>query len=262
MAGLLSETKAAREDRSVNRLIQLTDLHLYADKTRCGYADINPYESFRQVLISARDCQPDAIIVTGDISGDDSPASYQHFLTLMDELVPTIPWMVIPGNHDDNPAFDNALMDHQLTPRQPLALGHWHIHGLDTRFEGARGKVSARQLRETADTVSQHVSHYHMVALHHHIQPTLSWMDTHSLVNALTVRQWLQATPGVRAVLHGHIHDACEYRLGTQAVLSAPSTCWQFAMTEQFGVTSDAPGFRELLLHDNGTWQTNIRRLS
>ncbi|MCU7553027.1 metallophosphoesterase [Alteromonas sp. ASW11-19] len=246
----------------MNRLIQLTDLHLYADKSRRGYADINPYDSFRQVLTSVRDRRPDGIIVTGDISGDDSAASYQHFLTLMDETVPATPWMVIPGNHDDNQAFDDALMDHQLTPRQPLALGNWQIHGLDTRFEGARGKVSARQLRETADTISQHVSQYHMVAIHHHIEPTLSWMDTHSLVNALTVRRWLQDTPGIRAVMHGHIHDASEHQLGAQVILSAPATCWQFAMTAKFGVTNDAPGFREFLLYDDGTWQSVIRRLS
>ena len=74
------------------RLCQISDCHLFADPSSVGYGDVNPYESLYRVLAQVAHSAPDGVIVTGDISGDDSEQSYAHFLALMTKHLGNIPW--------------------------------------------------------------------------------------------------------------------------------------------------------------------------
>src|SRR5690625_6464560 len=79
------------------RLIQITDCHLQADpeaRSRCGV----PLRQLEAVVAAVRAAQPDAVIVTGDISNDGSVASYQHAWQVFAAL--ECPWFWFGGNHD------------------------------------------------------------------------------------------------------------------------------------------------------------------
>jgi len=66
-------------DKSVLRLIQFTDPHLYGSETE-SLRGIATLPALTATLAQARshDWPPDAVLVTGDIVQDD-PAGYAHF---------------------------------------------------------------------------------------------------------------------------------------------------------------------------------------
>ncbi|WP_414829722.1 metallophosphoesterase family protein [Alteromonas sp. H39] len=245
----------------MKRLIQISDCHLFGEPSHEAH-DNNPATSLQAVLSLLMQASPDMLIVTGDISGDDSPQSYRLFLSMLTDTLGDTPWYVIPGNHDGNPSFEASLDHKQLRAGSPVSLGNWEIHGIDTRFKGTLGHASASELDAVAKAMQTHPQHHHLLALHHHILPSDSWMDRHCLTNAKEVAQWIVQQPGLRAALHGHIHTHSHYDIADCAIMGVPSTCWQWAMQPDFGVDDTQPGYRELLLSDDGNWTTTIRRLS
>ena len=57
------------------RLLHLSDCHLFADVSRSGYGQVNPFSSLKSLLKRAfankvNHFGVEAIVVTGDISGD------------------------------------------------------------------------------------------------------------------------------------------------------------------------------------------------
>lgn len=244
----------------MKRLIQISDCHLLGDPSREAYG-VNPAASLEAVLSLLTQASPDMLLVTGDISGDDSPQSYHLFLTLITQALGETPWYVIPGNHDGNSSFDTLLGHKHLRAGNPVALGRWQIHGVDTRHRGTLGHAGADELNAVSQVLENLSECHHLLALHHHIRPSHSWMDKHYLINAGAVEQWISQQAGLRAVVHGHIHTQSHYHISDCAIMAAPSTCWQWAMQPEFGVESKQPGYREMLLSDNGNWTTTIRRL-
>ncbi|QPG05295.1 metallophosphoesterase [Salinimonas marina] len=261
----MSEPSALCHQQSLmgaaQRLVQFTDCHLFADPEQSGYAAIAPYHSLARCLESAVEYQPDMLLCTGDISGDDSKTSYVWLRELIKQYAPHIPLYVIAGNHDNNPYFKETLAAHAIQSGAPAELGNWCVHGLDTRYQGAQGQIDERQLQQVAAAIGARPRQYHALALHHHPIASNSWMDTHCLVNAGVLLDWLHTQP-VRVVLHGHTHAECEHAHGRQTILGTPSTSWQWAMTPEFGVSAQPPGFRLLELSDEGHWHSIIRRIS
>ncbi|MEG3767543.1 metallophosphoesterase family protein [Alteromonas sp. 14N.309.X.WAT.G.H12] len=245
----------------MTRLVQLSDCHLCADHNRSFY-NVNPYEALKRVLHQVVGEKPDCVLITGDISGDDSRQSYQHFLTMMDHFLPDCPWRVIPGNHDATPLFSDVFTGTQLTAGRPWTLHNWQVHGLDTRFVDARGKIDEKQLAAVTKAMESHPHGGHLLALHHHIAPTGSWMDKHSLANPEVLLSWLGQNHKPVLLIHGHIHAPLQYTLGKSTVLAAPSTCWQWALNDAFAVAPSPPGYRLIELLDDGTWSSWIRRVA
>ena len=86
-------------------------------------------------------------------------------------------------------------------------------------------------------------------------------MDKHELENADEVISWFREQEKIEAMIYGHIHAVREHAVDGRAVLSAPSSCWQWQMTSEFGVESTAPGLRVIDLAPDGTFSTFIRRI-
>ncbi len=243
------------------RLIQLSDCHLFSDKTYTGYASVKPYYALEQVMSLAASLQPDFIIFTGDISGDDSEQSYQHFLALLQTELPGVDYAVLPGNHDSNAFYETYLSKHSLFTESPLNMGRWQVHGLDTRYQGTLGRVDSTQLEQVKNAVTKHSEMYHLIALHHHPVDANSWMDKHALVNSHALISFVSETEQVKLIIHGHLHFPLARQIRNIPVLGVPSTCWQWQMTPEFAFSTDQPGLRIIDLHDNGSWSTQIRRV-
>lgn len=243
------------------RLVQLSDCHLLADKQASLY-QVNPYRSLVRVLKHVAKQNADAVLVTGDISGDDSQASYHHFVQAMAEFLPGVPWRAIAGNHDNNSHFSSCLRDIELRATTPWSLQPWFIHGLDTRFEGAKGQIRVAELDAIQSSIrcAPRQTH-HILVLHHHLVATQSWMDKHALINVEKLYDWLEENPKIQLILHGHIHAERIFSACHTMVLSAPSTCWQWQLSPDFAVDPQPPGYREIYLSQNGEWSSNTRRV-
>lgn len=238
------------------RLIQITDCHLYADpqaRSRGGF----PLRQLHAVLDEVRRQRPDALLVTGDISEDESAASYAHALEAFDTL--DCPWFWLPGNHDH--------LQHMREARElvdEVALGHWRLLLLDSQVVGESygelGEAQCRQLDErlTGDTRPT------LIAMHHPpVDVGAAWMDAIGLRDREAFWSALLPYEQVRGVVCGHIHQAFagRYPRGKNTsgpagipVYGTPATTDQFlAGAKRFTLDqASRPGYRVIKLGQQG----------
>lgn len=240
------------------KLVQLSDCHLFGCHEKTGYGDIAPVKSLKALLQQVMSESPDAVVITGDISGDDSVESYTVFANLMKHYLRKIPWRVIPGNHDNNAAFESVLATHWLRAGHPWSVGNVYVHGLDTRFRGTLGLIDAVEIEATLAAYQHHACQQHLLCLHHHPVTTHSWMDKHRLHNVELLDKLLDDT-NITAIIHGHIHAETVAKLQSTPVYGAPSTCWQWQLGAAFGLDDCAPGYRVITM-ENNQLSTFVRR--
>ncbi|MCW4149484.1 metallophosphoesterase [Halomonas sp. 18H] len=245
------------------RLIQVSDCHLHADpaaRSRTG----NPYRQWCRVLDEVARYQPDMLLVTGDISQDDSRASYVLAERELARLA--CPWYWLPGNHDVP-----ALMQQFQAPQARIELGAVDMLLLNTQVVGeAHGRLGPERLA-ALDAELSRSQRAPLVAMHH---PPLAvgsaWIDALGLVDAAEFWEVLAAHEPVAAIFCGHVHQAVDTRQalprGEVPVHACPSTSDQFLPgSRAFAVDSEAlPGFRIIDLPPsaaNGAVSTRVVRV-
>jgi Icc protein len=244
-------------------IIQISDCHLFSDAQKTGYNSVNPYQSLQHILAEVKLHQPDVLLVTGDISGDGSGQSYQHFSRLLEQTQINCQIGIIPGNHDNRTELVTHVADKYLWLNIPqLALPkQWHIHLLDTQYQHAIGQISATSLTSLTQYLALHRNDYHLLAAHHHPLPCEGWMDKHEWTNRHEFNAVVAKNASVKGVVYGHIHTAIEQQKGECLYMACPSTCWQFATKPSFATSDLTPGYRVIELQENGQIITSIHRL-
>nr|WP_299242589.1 phosphodiesterase [uncultured Halomonas sp.] len=233
------------------RLIQITDCHLHADpdaRSRTGY----PLAQLQKVVERARQLRPDTVVITGDISQDQTLDSYRHAAILFSSF--GCPWYWFPGNHD-SPDLMNDV--HPL--QDEIDLGSWRLLLLDSQVEGhPHGELGKKQLETLAERLEKDERPV-LLALHHPpVTIGSDWMDAIGLKDRDALWQTLAPYSQVNAILCGHIHQSFEQRLDNVLIYGCPSTSDQFLPgSVDFAVDSHAlPGFRVVDLEDSHltTW--------
>lgn len=241
------------------RLVQISDCHLHADpdaRARAGF----PLRQLEAVVAEVNRERPDMVLVTGDISNDETAASYQLAARTLGRLA--APWFWLAGNHDDP-----ALMAETRELLDELDVGDWRILMLDTRVSGqAHGELGTERLAELAARLEED-DRPTLLAMHHPPLPVGSaWIDALGLKDREAFWQTLAAFGQVRAILCGHVHQAfaSHQRLaeGEVVVFGCPSTTDQFlAGAETFAIDeASRPGYRVLDLGDDDvtTWVERV----
>ena len=89
-----------------------------------------------------------------------------------------------------------------------------------------------------------------------------AWMDKIGLQNADALAAVIQRHRHVRAVLWGHVHQESDRTIDGVRYLSSPSTCVQFLPgSKDFALDLQAPGYRWLDLHADGSIDTGVSRV-
>jgi 3',5'-cyclic-AMP phosphodiesterase len=244
---------------------QITDTHLFADRDRALY-DVPTAESFQAVLgcLQQLDPQPDLLLLTGDLSQDMTPESYQNLCDFLKPLA--IPAYWLPGNHDDLVVMERVLDGGLMLPQKSVSLGNWHFLLLNSVIDGQEeGYLSSESLVWLEDELQRNGSKSVVVALHHPpLAITPKWEDS-MLQNPTDLFAILDRFPQVKLVLFGHIHQAFEHQREGVFYLGTPSTCKQFddlpqSLDDFWEIPQ--PGLRLLELQADGTWKTRIERIN
>jgi Icc protein len=244
------------------RLLQFSDPHLFADPT-ARIKGVCSHESLRGVLAHARarHWNADALLLTGDLVHDDA-GGYAHVRTLFGALGK--PVYCLPGNHDDLPAYAAALGNAPFQLGGHVDFAHWRVVMLDSVVPGqAHGVLSDAELQRldqaAADAGGRHV----LVALHHHpVALGSSWLDEVRLQNAAQLFTITDRHPEVRAICWGHVHQQFDVRRKGVRLMAVPSTCAQFLpASDNFAVDTAAPGYRRMILHANGSIDSEVVRV-
>lgn len=245
------------------QLLQLTDLHLFASP-QLDWKGFNTYSSFQAVVAQVATLvpPPDALLLTGDLSQDDSPESYHHIRTLLAPL--GIPTYWVPGNHDQTGLAAEILSTAPFCCDRKLEEKGWRVLLLNSMAEGrVYGILSEAEIDWLTTQLAQAPEQPTLIVLHH--PPVViesAWMDAIGLQDSQHFLQVVDAHPQVKGVLFGHIHQAFQQNRNGVQFLGCPSTCIQFVPNQpEMLLDSEAPGFRQLFCYPDGTWQTQVMRV-
>ncbi|ERS89496.1 phosphodiesterase [Halomonas sp. PBN3] len=242
------------------RLIQISDCHLCADPRARGRRGV-PLRQLEAVVAAVNHERPDRVLVTGDISNDDSPASYALARRTLDTL--EAPWEWLPGNHDViEPMAATRPLPAELT------LGNWRILLLDTHLPGKpHGELGEAALKALARRLAAGPERPVLIAMHHPpVAVGSAWLDAIGLHHAEALWATLAPFPQVKAILCGHAHQAFATRraVGGRSipVYGCPSVTDPFLPgSETFAVDPvTRPGFRVFELGE-GEVETRVERV-
>ena len=244
------------------RLLQLTDLHLYAEP-RQRLLGQNTRRTLESVLAlaQARHWPPDAIVLTGDLVHDEQPGAYRYLRERFDRLA--LPYHCIPGNHDRLDLLVGQVDAGAASPLRVITAGAWDLVLLDSTVPGIEGgHLPAQVLEGLAAHRRAARGRPTLVFLHHHLRPLGSrWIDTMQVDNGAAVVADLARHPQIRAIICGHVHQDAEQLTHGLRLLATPSTCVQFLPgSEEFALDTRTPGYRWLELHPDGRLLTGVER--
>lgn len=242
------------------RLVQISDCHLMADAPDQAHVS-SPLRRLEAVIEAVnREC-PDQVLVTGDISEDETAASYRLAVAALDRL--EAPWVWLAGNHDQ----PTLMAEHRELPGE-LNLGAWRVLMPATRVAGQPyGALGTEGLAGLEERLADDPRPT-LIAMHHPpVRVGSAWLDAIGLNDSEAFWEVMEVHRQVRAVFFGHVHQAFmgHRRLagGDVAVYGCPSTHRQFLPDAvNFAIDEAAvPGYRVIDLHDK-TLDTRVVRVA
>jgi len=243
---------------------QITDTHLFADPNQ-EQKGIVTAKSLQSIIerVEQLQPQPDVLLLTGDLSQDETPESYRYLQSVLNPL--SIPAYWTPGNHDDLPLMEQILDREPIFPDKSFQLGGWQFILLNSAIHGCvHGELSLPSLEWLEHQLQKTRNSPTLIALHHPPLPVNSaWMDSISLQNRHDLLAILDRHPQVQLVIFGHIHQEFSQQRQGIHYFGTPSTCIQFAPNlQEFQLDSLPPGFRLFMLYPDGTWKTKVERVA
>jgi 3',5'-cyclic-AMP phosphodiesterase len=181
------------------------------------------------------DRRPDLVLFTGDLVDEGNADEYAMVREILREL--TIPYLVIPGNHDDREDFRAAFSDHAYLPMQgPL---HYcvdshavRIVGLDTCPPGKHhGELDSSSLNWLTHTLESDRDKPTLVMMHHPpFTCGIPYLDQYRYIQADALGEILGSFSNIEAVLCGHVHRPMARRWAGTVVIACPSTTTEIAL--------------------------------
>lgn len=244
------------------RVLQLSDLHLYADPDGrlLGQSTRLAFESVIALAQRLR-WPPDALVLTGDLIHDESLEGYRFLRERLEQL--GVDYFCIPGNHDRVDLLAGYLDADAVASFRVESLGGWDLVLLDSTlpFEEG-GHIEPTILADLERHVSDHPERPQLILLHHHPAPVGSrWIDSMRVDNGDELLATARRHRNIRGAVCGHVHQAFRAHQDDFVWLSAPSTCIQFLPgSDGFALDPLTPGYRWLELHADGQIDTGIER--
>jgi Icc protein len=211
-------------------IAQLSDPHVRPKGVLYhGVTDSN--QAFADAIhhVLTLDRRPDLMLITGDLVDDGRPEAYDALRDILASL--TIPFLVIPGNHDDRENLRKAFSDHAYLPTEgPL---HYcvddypvRIIGLDSTVPGLHhGHIDAAGLRWLKTTLSADTTKPTMLMLHHPpFACGIPYMDEYRYFEGDQLAAVVKGFDNIEIVLCGHVHRSMLTRWANTVVSACPST--------------------------------------
>ena len=242
------------------RLVQVSDCHLMAnaDDRLMG---VDTRSSFNAVMeLPVMQSQPDAFLLTGDLSQDGSSSSYQYLSDAFQQQ--NSDFFFVPGNHDHK----SQMM--ACYPRCAVAdcvshYAEWTLIMMDSQVVGQPyGHFSPQQLEWLSQQLSEHRDRWVLLCMHHHVLPiNCQWIDKIRLQTHEPIMQLALQFPNLKAVASGHVHHASVQRHSGVAWITAPATCFQIDVAYgRMRANRIPPGVQEIFLYDDGEVKVKVHR--
>jgi Icc protein len=243
---------------------QVSDLHLFADEHQ-DLLGWNTWASFEVVMqrLMGMSRRPDLVLLTGDLSQDETEGTYQKIVQRFTPL--EVPTYWIPGNHDHLPTMQRVLNHPPILPDKVIECGGWRFLLLNTNVPGqVYGALNTENLKWLDLQLSQTPAEQPVLLTMHHPPFGVGspWLDKSCLQNTAAFFEVIDRYAQVQLVLLGHIHQEFRYKRRDVTYYSTPSTCIQFMpKSTNFALEDTHPGFRLLWLYPDGQFETAVERV-
>ncbi|WP_430398900.1 phosphodiesterase [Ferrovibrio sp.] len=244
-------------------IAQITDLHVTRGAELLA-GRVDTHAAFSRCLerLASLDPRPDLLLVTGDLTETATDGEYAYLKAGLDRL--GLPYLVVPGNHDDRAAMRRAFPDMLPAAAADAPFCHattrddWPLRliGIDSivprRSEGA---LDAARLAWLETEVAKASPEQPALLFMHHppFRTGIAPMDACGVLEGLEAFRALitRHAPRIAGILCGHVHRVIHASIAGVPVLLAPSSAHQI----ELDLRENAPlGFcfepSKIALHD------------
>lgn len=235
-------------------IAQITDLHLLVDPEAALRGCVTTARA-AAVFADLKQRSPDLLLLSGDLSEDGSPASYERLRDWVEQL--GCPALAIAGNHDQPQHLAEICGRSPFINQSVHTVGGWRIMVLDSyRPKRVDGWLGTEQLDWLDQCLGEESSPTLLVLHHPPVTIGVAKMDAIGLQDGPELQKVIGRHPQVRLVLSGHAHQAFIQNRGTTTFLGCPATAMQFDHP-------DLPaGWRSLELEADGSWRSQLHWVS
>lgn len=239
----------------IHSFVQITDTHIReAGRLAYGRLDTAPYLTRTVQAINELRQPPLAVVLTGDLTDFGRADEYSHLRHLLEPL--TMPYYLLPGNHDSREAMRTAFPDHAYLKGEKYIqyatdIGPIRLIAMDTVVPGAsHGELCDERLVWLEDMLRQSNGKPTVIAMHHPPFRTLiGHMDDIGLRRGSPELEAIVAKhPNVERIICGHLHRPIEVRFGGTVAATAPAPAHQVTLNLAPDASSDwvlePPSFR------------------
>ena len=218
-------------------IAQITDLHV-GDRLTIDGRDIDTLEGLRRAVAHLNDLvpRPDAVIVTGDLVAEETPANYRSVAAALGAL--TMSSYVIPGNHDDRGMIREVFGgDGYLT--EAGGFLHYTVEDFDLRLIAldtqVPGKASGLLCQDRLDWLNARLAEARdratLIFMHHPpFETGITDFDVIGLSGRAAFGEIIRHNTQVQAIACGHVHRNIALSWGGTLVAVTPSTGYQYAL--------------------------------
>lgn len=246
------------------RFVQISDTHIFANK-QDALLGVNTWESLQAIVALLLKYQDefDFIIHTGDLSQDQTPASYNHIAECLNVFKKPI--YFVPGNHDDPAVMEKVFPQGEWRLDKTIIRGNWQCVLLNShQSHKVKGLINDEQLRFLENAIMKNPDKETVVFFHHHpLEIGCLWLDPLGVENSSLFWQSVKKFPQIKAIFFGHIHQEFAKEVNGIVCYGLPSTCIQFKpRCEHFELDKIPQGFRLTSLLPDGRIVTEVKRLA
>lgn len=246
-------------DKAQYRVAQITDCHLVA--TASGYyKQVQPAAHLAAIVAQLVVEQPDAVLLTGDVTQDHSAASYQLLAQLMAPL--NCPVFCLPGNHDDLVELELLCQQLPFRPERSIQLASWQLLLLNTKGETPAGVFGAKQQQWLASECKRSKAKALWLFCHHHPISLNQFIDKHGQQQQAELWQLIAAEPRILGIAHGHAHYAHQQQVQGVNVVGCPASSVQFLPTSSWETVDEGPQWCDWLFNADTSVSWQFRRLN
>lgn len=194
------------------RFAHLSDLHLSQTPVAGVLPDADAIvDDIVRDVCRIRECL-DFVVVSGDMTDDGDPASFQRFETLFGTI--GLPVFMVPGNHDGPAGYyryrdtSKQFAAWDITKRV-VTLSGLRLIGIDTCIEGeTTGQIDADTLHLVQQEIVQHGSNPLIIVMHHPlISPGMRDFDAVARLDGSDEMLEILCLSGApQIILAGHVH--------------------------------------------------------
>jgi len=197
-------------------LAQLTDTHIKAEG-KLAYRRVDTLARLRECIahLNGLAQKPDIVLMSGDLVDFGTAPEYALARPVLDDL--SMPYFVVPGNHDDRDVMRTAFADHVYLPETGFL--HYVIDdypvrlvGLDTSVKGHPHGDMCRERLAWLDTVLKVEPDKPTLIFMHHppFLTGIAHMDRQNCRNGPAFGAVIERHAQIQMILCGHVHRPIE----------------------------------------------------